>query len=486
MLPGPAGERILHRGTADRFSPVLRAVGVGDGAHAFHIRFARNLADTERDALFVRPSGASWRAELAPDLRTELADSLFPVPPEPATGPDAPPPPASGGPWQGYIDERTTRHVAGWVRDLSDPACRVEDQVVLPPADDIQADGAEARGGRILSRGVADTYSTHLVQIGVGDGAHGFYTFHPEPLTQAERDRVLVRPAGASWRLGHAPEMQAAFEPISHVALDLVDNCNLRCPFCVVDYSDIHRTNLMSEETFRSALRLIPFVTAGNFWLSCLHEPTLHPRLLDFIAMVPDQYRDRLFFTTNLAKRLPRGHFEALAASGLHHINVSLESLDPATYERLREGALHHIFQANWDTMLACFAANPRPPRLRYNIMAYRSNLAEIPALADILLAERVAWQVEIRHTFDEAHIPQEFRDTEYLTTAEWTWLTDQLAHHDPARVLLLLPPGGVGYAPGATPAAPDFRRPRSHHAQRPAGADHHADRPLPAEFPVR
>ncbi len=446
VIPGRPAERILHRGVADRFSPVLRAVGVGDGAYGFHVRFARPLAAAERDALFVRPQGAAWRAELAPELRTTLADSATPVPPVAASGPDAPRA-AGGGPFQGYLDERSTHHVAGWLRDLSDPAHRLEDQVVLPGPD----------GERVLARGVADTYSTQLVQVGVGDGEYAFYACYPEPLTAAERDRVLVRPAGAAWQAAHAPEMVSEFLPVSHVALDLVDNCNLRCPFCVVDYAGVHRTNMMSEATFRSALRLIPYVTRGNFWLSCLHEPTLHPRLLDFIAMVPELYRDRLFFTTNLARRMPRDYFAALAELGMHHLNVSLESLDPALYERMRAGARHRIFQANWEMLLACFAAAARPPVLRYNIMAYRSNLAEIPGLVDLLLAGRMAGQVEIRHTFDEAHIPQDFREAEYLTTEEWAWLADALRHHDPARVLLLAPPGGVGYAGGApVKAAPE------------------------------
>ena len=52
--------------------------------------------------------------------------------------------------------------------------------------------------------------------------------------------------------------------------------------------------------------------------------------------------------------------------------------------------------------------------------MAYRSNLAELPALVETLLGQGLAWQVEIRHTFDEAHIPQAFRDAEYLTTEEY------------------------------------------------------------------
>jgi hypothetical protein len=232
------------------------------------------------------------------------------------------------------------------------------------------------------------------------------------------------------------------------VAMDIVNNCNLRCPFCVYDYARVHRTQLMTEATFRSALRLLPFVTDGNFWLSCLHEATLHPRLLDFIAMVPPEYRRKLFYTTNLAKRMPPAYFQAIAASGMHHLNISLESLDPALYERLRDGARHAIFAANWDQLLAAFQASPAPPPpLRYNIMAYRSNLREIPGLVATLLADKRAWQVEVRHTYDVKSIPPAFRVAEFLTTPEWAWLGEQLRGYSPERLVYLPPPDGVGYA---------------------------------------
>ncbi|MBV9813958.1 MAG: hypothetical protein JO326_14515, partial [Acetobacteraceae bacterium] len=171
---------------------------------------------------------------------------------------------------------------------------------------------------------------------------------------------------------------------------------------------------------------------------------------------VPAKHRGKLFYTTNLAKRMPDAYFAALARSGVHHLNVSLESFVPAIYEAMRAGARHRIFVENWDKMLAAFAACSAPPRLRYNIMAYRSNLREIPGMVSVLLRDKMAWQVEVRHTFDEPHIPPEFREREFLSTAEWAWLAEALSHHAPEQVLLLLPPAGVGHdrpgeaAPGA------------------------------------
>jgi hypothetical protein len=174
----------------------------------------------------------------------------------------------------------------------------------------------------------------------------------------------------------------------------------------------------------------------------------LHPKLVDFIERVPREYRRKLFYTTNLAKRMPDSYFTAVATSGMHHLNISVESFVPAIYEKMRKGARFPIFMENWDKLLAAVAIGPAPPKLRYNIMCYRSNLHEIPALVQTLLDDKTAWQVELRHTYDVAHMPDDFRDEEYLSTAEWAWLKAALAHHDPDRVVLLMPFEERGYDP--------------------------------------
>jgi wyosine [tRNA(Phe)-imidazoG37] synthetase (radical SAM superfamily) len=414
VLPSAAGERVLASGIANAHSDVLVAVGVGDGGYAFTAVFDVTMA--ERDRLFVRPAGA-------PDHRLELAPALRTDPP--------------GVEYQGFVDERSRDHVAGWVRNLAAPGQRIEIEVVLPTAD----------GERILGALLADQFSPVLQAAGIGDAHHFFHLIFPARLTEAERDAVFVRPAGSTYRLTLAPAVNTRFEPINHIAMDIVNNCNLRCPFCTYDYSHTNRTEFMTEETFDSVLRLIPYVTDGNFWLSCLHEATLHPKMLDFIARVPPEYRRKLFFTTNIAKRLPLSFFEELAACGMNHLNVSLESLDPAIYERMRKGARFPIFMENWDKLLDAFRRANNPPRLRYNIMAYRSNLKEIPQLAEFLLREKRGAQIEIRNTFDGPQIQQWFRDEEFLSTEEWAWLADACAHFSPSDVLLLLPPGGVGYS---------------------------------------
>ena len=223
--------------------------------------------------------------------------------------------------------------------------------------------------------------------------------------------------------------------------MDIVNNCNLRCPFCLYDYAGTNTTHYMTEQTLASALTLLPYVRDGQFWFSCLHEPTLHPRLMAFIDTVPRAYRRKVFYTTNLAKRMPDSYFAWLAESGLYNINISIESRDPAVYERMRKGARHRIFQENWDKLLAAFACAAEPPRLRYIAMAYKSNIEELPELATYLLEERRAWQVEYRYTFDMPYIPPAFRQAEFLDAADWVRLRERLPAYPLERLLLLAPP---------------------------------------------
>ncbi len=349
----------------------------------------------------------------------------------------------------GVIDESSADHVAGWMMDPADPVRRVPYEVVC------------TQTGRILGSGVADQFRHHLNWQGIGDAAHGFHARLSAP--PAMPGAVTVRPIGGRTGLPVTGKPRTSFEPLLHVAMDLVDNCNLRCPFCLYDYAGTNTTHFMTEQTLASALRWLPYVRDGQFWFSCLHEPTLHPQLTAFIDTVPPEYRRKVFYTTNLAKRMPDSYFAWLAESGLYNINISIESRDPAVYERMRKGARHRIFQENWDKLLAAFARVPAPPKLRYIAMVYKSNIDELPELASYLIEERSAWLVEFRYTFDMPYIPAEFRAAEFLDAADWVRLRERLPAYPADRLLLLAPPEPRSAAAAqallddSTPCLPDY-----------------------------
>lgn len=371
-----------------------------------------------------------------PSLKRML-DSLRSSAAEPSVAPPGSVPPA----FHGYVDEISAHHVAGWVWNRHDPAERVAFEAVLPATREI------------VGRGVADHFNGGLRDLGMGDGKHVYFARLSRPISPEEGDNLEVRPVGSDTALSRPPHLSRTYLPVQYIVMDLVDNCNLRCPFCVYDYNGVHTTNVMDEATIDAVVRFAPLVADGNFWFSCLHEPTLHPRLIDYIYKVAPEARNKLFFTSNLAKRMPDSYFTALANSGMHHVNISIESLDPAIYERMRKGARHRFFLENWNKLVPAFAAARNPPMLRYITLAYKSNFRELPSMIEYLLNERGGGQIEVRHTYDVPHLPQAFREAEFLDRDEWLWLRDALAHF-PADKLLLDLPAFVHQAPPGTPSA--------------------------------
>ena len=374
-------------------------------------------------------------------LKHFIGRSAAPVVPEPP----APPAPT---PRDGFLQELSAVHAQGWVRDPARPDARVGYEVVLAPE------------GDVLATGRADQFWFGLAGAGIGDGAHAFWTRLSRPLDTAEQARVEVRADGVL--LPRAPDLLGAYEPILHVAMDVVDNCNLRCPFCLYDYAHTHATHLMTAETLDAALQFLPYTRDGEFWFSCLHEPTLHPELVAFVDRVPREYRRKIFYTTNLAKRMPVAYFDWLAGNGVHHINVSIESRDPAVYERMRKGARFRIFSENWEALLGALARAESPTRIRYIMMAYKSNLRELPGLVRHLLDERRAWQVEVRYTYDVPYIPAEFRAAEFLDVAEWDWLEAEMAAFPPSRIVFSRPPRTPPEPIGPSASAPAAPPPRA------------------------
>jgi len=358
-----------------------------------------------------------------PDLSSPASSTLPPV---------IAPAPAQPDCHRGVINELSATHVEGWVQGLTRPDERVEYEVVLPQTNEV------------LARGLADQFRHGSHSAGVGDGAHSFLARLPRLLNEQERASLVVRPIGGQEPLPRSPQLKTAFEPVLHVAMDIVDNCNLRCPFCLYDYGNTHNTHFMTDETIDAALRFLPYTRDGEFWFSCLHEPTLHPQLTRFIDKVPLEYRRKIFYTSNFAKRMSASYFEWLADSAVHHINISIESLRPELYERMRKGARYRIFRENWDTLLGALEHGKAPPKLRYIAMVYKSNLSELPEMVRYLLQERNAWQVELRYTFDVPHLPSEFRAREFLDWGEWLALRDRLAGFPQDRVQLILPPAPV------------------------------------------
>ena len=139
---------------------------------------------------------------------------------------------------------------------------------------------------------------------------NGFYVVCGSPPHGQVRSRVDIAPFTAPWRggtssplddrvgSGRLRRVRHLWSPpplIEYIAADVVNNCNLRCPFCLVDYDQVKHTQRMDERTFRALIRLAPAVPRRGFWLSCLHEPTLHPRLAEYLSWISVEQRRKFW-----------------------------------------------------------------------------------------------------------------------------------------------------------------------------------------------
>ena len=312
--------------------------------------------------------------------------------------------------YNGSLDTNDGWTAFGWAYDSERPDEPVDVEFLV--------------GGRHIGTLTADSFRPDLQRHGIGDGRHAFaFRF---PLDVDGADGLVARVKDTNFVLNGCPMRQAPRKPIELVAGDIVNQCNLRCPFCIVDYSNVGKLKLMTRETFDRALELLPMmIYPGNFWLSCLHEPTLHPQFIDFIEAVPDAYRDRVSFTTNLSKRLSADLLERLANSGVHEIRISFDSRQPDVFAELRKKARYAVFEENLRRLSAALRASRRRPLLRFITMAFRDNRGEI---ADLVRVGRELGgdRHEIRYVYYVPHLARWGKEHN-LDRAEWAELEKQI-----------------------------------------------------------
>ncbi|MDX1572141.1 MAG: GTP 3',8-cyclase MoaA [Xanthomonadales bacterium] len=137
--------------------------------------------------------------------------------------------------------------------------------------------------------------------------------------------------------------------PLRDLRISVIDRCNFRCPYCMPadlfteDYAFVDRTEWLTFDEIERLARI--FVEAGVRKLRITGgEPLLRPgieELVERLARFPEV--DDLALTTNglLLGRLAT----RLADAGLGRITVSMDSLDPETFERMsgRRGSIDQV-----------------------------------------------------------------------------------------------------------------------------------------------
>jgi MoaA/NifB/PqqE/SkfB family radical SAM enzyme len=162
----------------------------------------------------------------------------------------------------------------------------------------------------------------------------------------------------------------------SNVQIDPVNNCNLRCPFCNVNFEK-QKNKFMSDECFDRAVQMMQYAT-GALMIGCSCEVFLHPNFTKMLQKVPREYKERTYFSTNFASNISEEQMHDIAESNISFINISMESIQPDIYEKMRRGAKYEKFMKNLRTLRRILDEYPDAPKINITTVITEHNYSEI------------------------------------------------------------------------------------------------------------
>ncbi len=176
---------------------------------------------------------------------------------------------------------------------------------------------------------------------------------------------------------GSAPLVDAFNRRITYLRLSVTDRCDLRCTYCMPERMQfLPRSEVLSlEELHRMALG---FIARGITRIRLTGgEPLVRRDVIELVRALGRRIGDgleELTLTTN-GTQLAQ-HADDLAAAGIRRINVSLDTRDPALFERLaRRDRLGAVLEG-------IAAAKAAGLRVKINTVALKGlNEAELPDL---------------------------------------------------------------------------------------------------------
>ncbi|MGR6327625.1 GTP 3',8-cyclase MoaA [Sphingomonas sp. XXL09] len=178
---------------------------------------------------------------------------------------------------------------------------------------------------------------------------------------------------------------------IRYLRISVTDRCDLRCRYCMAEQMTfLPRSKLLSLDEI--AIIAERFIARGVTKIRLSGgEPLVRRDVGDLVrrlgrhvgATGPDGGLDELTMTTN-ATRLA-DHAETLVAAGIRRINVSLDSLDPATFRYItRHGDVAQVLEG----IAAAKSAG----------LAVKINMVALAGLNEGEIGPMLAWCVEQGH----------------------------------------------------------------------------------------
>jgi MoaA/NifB/PqqE/SkfB family radical SAM enzyme len=162
-------------------------------------------------------------------------------------------------------------------------------------------------------------------------------------------------------------------------------------------------------------------VGANELFISCGFEPTIHPQFAEMMRMIPPELRAKAFLSTNLSTTISDDDIDALANANINHINISVESLVPETYEYFRCGAKYETFVTNITRLVEVIRHSSNAPQLHMISMLFKQNADEIISMADDCRRWFGITRHEVRTPFEFSlgYMSDEFKRESLLTAEE-------------------------------------------------------------------
>jgi MoaA/NifB/PqqE/SkfB family radical SAM enzyme len=209
----------------------------------------------------------------------------------------------------------------------------------------------------------------------------------------------LIAKNAAKWWLRRTLYRRAVYLPRPEqkpfmLRLDITNMCNLACKKCFYPAfaAEGHPSHAIPLDDFRLlASRLFDY--AYCLQLACSFEPLMHPGFAEIIEEIDRHPIPNVGMVTN--GTLLRGEKAevVLKSKRISDLSISINSLDPATYEKLHGRAMGPRVVENAELFLALRRERGGDgPHVKINTVIMRSNLDELPGI--------VAWAAD--HGVDE------------------------------------------------------------------------------------
>lgn len=236
---------------------------------------------------------------------------------------------------------------------------------------------------------------------------------------------------------------------IDYLRISLIDKCNFRCQYCMPEGTELNYVLDRELLTNREIITLVRdvFIPLGftKFRLTG-GEPLLRPGLVELvgaIARLPET--EDLSLTTNafLLANLAQPLYDA----GLKRINISLDSLDPRTFDKITGNRGRSKWQQTWEGILTAHQVGFDP--LKLNVVVIPGvNDTEVLDLAELSIKRQ--WHIRFIE-FMPIGNPELFGDKAWIDSVElrrqirqkWGLVESNIKGNGPADVFQI--PGAKG-----------------------------------------